>query len=44
MTLGALAIADEQPGLAGEILHAAIASVPLAMRRFAPDGAWGEGP
>lgn len=44
MTLGALAIADEQPALAGEILHAAIASVPRAMRHFAPDGAWGEGP
>ena len=44
MTLGALAVADEQPALAGEIIRAAITSVPRAMRHFAPDGAWGEGP
>ncbi len=44
MTLGALAVADEEPALAGEILAAAIRSVPRAMRHFAPDGAWGEGP
>ena len=44
MTLGALAIADEDPTLAAEILAAAIRSVPRAMRHFAPDGAWGEGP
>ena len=44
MTLGALAVADEEPVLAGEILAAAIQSVPRAMRHFAPDGAWGEGP
>ncbi len=44
MTLGALAIADEEPVLAGEILAAAIKSVPRAMQHFAPDGAWGEGP
>ncbi len=30
--------------LAGEILHDALASVPLAMASYAPDGAWGEGP
>lgn len=44
MTLGALALADEERGLAGEILPAAIASVQRPMREFAPDGAWGEGP
>lgn len=44
MTLGALAVADTQPALAEEILSAAIASVPRAMREFGPDGAWGEGP
>ncbi|MCR4413232.1 MAG: heparinase II/III family protein [Thermoguttaceae bacterium] len=44
MTVGALAIADEEPALAGEILRHALASVPLAMRSYAPDGAWGEGP
>lgn len=44
MTLGALALADLEPQLAGEILEHAIRSVPLAMQNFAPDGAWGEGP
>lgn len=44
MTLGALAVADEEPELASEILERAIVSVPRAMRHFAPDGAWGEGP
>ena len=44
MTLGALAIGDEESEIAGEILSNAIASVPRAMREFAPDGAWGEGP
>lgn len=44
LTLGALALADLEPQLAGEILENAIRSVPLAMRNFAPDGAWGEGP
>jgi hypothetical protein len=42
--LGALSIADEAPELAGEILHAALASLRLAMSEFAPDGAWKEGP
>jgi hypothetical protein len=44
LTMGALAIADEEPQLAGEILAAAIKSVPRAMASYAPDGAWGEGP
>jgi len=44
MALGALAVGDEEPQLAGEILHAALVSVPLAMHSYAPDGAWGEGP
>ncbi len=44
LTLGALALADEEPQLAGEILTAAINSVPRAMASYAPDGAWGEGP
>ena len=42
--IGALAIADEQPELAGEILHEALTSIRLAMHEFAPDGAWAEGP
>lgn len=44
MTLGALAIGDEERAIAGEILTAAVASVPKPMKEFAPDGAWGEGP
>jgi hypothetical protein len=44
MTIGSLAVADELPELAGEILEQAIRSVPRAMKNFAPDGAWGEGP
>jgi hypothetical protein len=44
MTMGALAVGDEQPELAGEILHGALTSLPLAMQSYAPDGAWGEGP
>ncbi len=42
LTAGALAIADEEPKLAGDILVMAIRSVPLAMSSYAPDGAWGE--
>jgi hypothetical protein len=41
---GALAIGDEVPEIAGEILRAGIKSLRLPMARFAPDGAWDEGP
>ncbi len=44
MVMGALAIADEAPDLAGEIVSAALKSLPLAMASFAPDGGWNEGP
>lgn len=44
MGMGALAVAEDEPALAKEILQAAVASIPLAMRHYAPDGAWGEGP
>jgi heparinase II/III-like protein len=44
MTLGALAIADEEPKIAREVLEDARASVPHAMASFAPDGGWAEGP
>jgi hypothetical protein len=43
MALGALAIADEQPVLARRILTGALASIPLGMKAFAPDGGWVEG-
>jgi hypothetical protein len=42
--LGALAIGDEEPALAGELLQAGLRSLQLAMAQFAPDGAWAEGP
>ena len=44
ITTGALAIGDEAPELATEIVASAVRSVPLAMAEFAPDGAWPEGP
>ncbi|MBN2583439.1 MAG: heparinase II/III family protein [Planctomycetes bacterium] len=44
LAIGALAIADEEPQIAGRILAAALPSVQLPMAEFAPDGAWGEGP
>jgi heparinase II/III-like protein len=44
LTLGALAVADEEPKIAREILEDARASIPLAMASFAPDGGWAEGP
>jgi len=42
--VGALAVAEIEPALAGEILAAAIRSLPRAMREYGPDGAWAEGP
>jgi hypothetical protein len=42
--MGALALADVEPQLAGEVLHDAAESIQLAMAEFAPDGAWNEGP
>ncbi|MFT3935195.1 MAG: DUF4962 domain-containing protein [Chitinophagaceae bacterium] len=42
--VGALAIADEEPKLAERILKNVIQRLPLAMKHFAPDGAWNEGP
>lgn len=44
LTMGALAIGDEQPELAGQILRHALVSLPRAMESYAPDGACGEGP
>ncbi len=44
MTVGALAIADEEPALARRIIDAGRASIPIAMKSFAPDGGWEEGP
>ncbi|MFQ6041418.1 MAG: DUF4962 domain-containing protein, partial [Candidatus Poribacteria bacterium] len=42
--IGALAIADEEPELARDILRYATESLKLPMSRFDPDGGWDEGP
>jgi hypothetical protein len=44
MTIGALAVADEEPQLAGYIVSSAVRSIPIAMASYAPDGGWAEGP
>lgn len=44
LAVGALAIADDEPELAREILYRALGSLPKAMHEFSPDGGWGEGP
>jgi hypothetical protein len=44
LTLGALAIADEEPELAREMIDLSRGSIVLALRSFAPDGGWAEGP
>jgi hypothetical protein len=44
MAIGALAVADEQPELAGYILGRAAESIRLPTARLAPDGGWDEGP
>ncbi|MGQ9513707.1 MAG: heparinase II/III domain-containing protein [Thermoproteota archaeon] len=42
--VGALAIADKDPEIAGEIVQSALRSIRVAMSEFAPDGGWAEGP
>ncbi len=42
--LGAIAIARKDPELAKYILQHVLSALPIAMRQFAPDGAWSEGP
>jgi hypothetical protein len=44
LTAGALAIAGEEPALARVIIGRARESIVVAMRSFAPDGGWAEGP
>lgn len=44
LIIGALAVADEEPEVAGQIIHHALSSLPKAMKSFAPDGGWEEGP
>ncbi len=42
--MGALAVADQAPRIAREILRGALGSLPRALSRLAPDGGWAEGP
>ena len=42
--VGALALADEEPGYAEHILSRGLASLRRAMETYAPDGGWDEGP
>jgi hypothetical protein len=44
LTLGALAIAEDQPALAEKIIHRAVNGVQKAMDAYLPDGAYPEGP
>ena len=44
IALGALAIADEDPGRAEYIVGQSADSIRLAMNSYAPDGGWAEGP
>ncbi|MBI5381129.1 MAG: heparinase II/III family protein, partial [Opitutae bacterium] len=44
LTLGALAVYEDEPALAGKIVAQAVRTVPLSMAEFAPDGAYPEGP
>ncbi|MBM4018618.1 MAG: hypothetical protein FJ288_09880 [Planctomycetes bacterium] len=44
LAVGALAIADEEPALAREVLESGLKAVLPAMANFGPDGSWNEGP
>jgi len=44
LIIGALAIADSDPKYAEKIIPLAVQSLPLALKSYEPDGAWGEGP
>jgi len=43
MTYGALAIFEDQPELARQVINRSIESIPLAMHDYGPDGAYPEG-
>jgi hypothetical protein len=44
MIIGALAIAETDPSYAEQIVPRAVKSLPIALKSYGPDGAWGEGP
>jgi len=43
LIVGALAVAESDPEIAGQIVAHGVASIPAAMASYDPDGAWGEG-
>jgi hypothetical protein len=44
LSIGALAVADEEPDLAKAILSTAVEKLPLSTVNYEPDGAWQAGP
>lgn len=44
LTIGALAIAQDDPALASDIIHRCKTAIRPAMHAYAPDGGFGEGP
>ena len=44
LTMGALAVLEDDPELASKIIARAVENVPRAMREYAPDGVYPEGP
>ncbi len=44
LSIGALAIADEEPELADAILSTAVEKLPISLVNYEPDGAWQAGP
>jgi len=44
MIVGALAVAETDRKYARQIIPGAVESLPRALKTYAPDGAWGEGP
>jgi hypothetical protein len=44
IAIGALAVAEEEPELAGWLVERALGSIQLPMAEYAPDGGWKEGP
>ncbi|HZZ41960.1 MAG TPA: heparinase II/III family protein [Tepidisphaeraceae bacterium] len=44
LAVGALAVADEEPGVAREVIEDGRKSLPVSLGEYAPDGGWEEGP
>ncbi|MGE9292858.1 MAG: heparinase II/III domain-containing protein, partial [Puniceicoccales bacterium] len=44
LIIGAIAVADTDPQYEAQILPVALKSLPIALKQYGPDGAWGEGP